>query len=206
MIAAYRHDPPYLVINFSESNWHLVMTDDQTVTVRGAETVCYSCEGRAKANFSFVAIIIANGSKLPLILIAKGKIDRCHKQPGSNNSDMYDVWHALSGWSTVPLMIQYLKWLRVQIPEEPLCLIRDQYTTHTAPEIENEAEESGIKIICVSKGATGRYQALDRRTFGALKSKGKAKWPRYFNDHYAVRCTREIGAELFLESWGIGRR
>jgi hypothetical protein len=69
-------------------------------------------------------------------------------------------------------MTQDLKWLRGQIPEEPLRLIMDQYTTHATPEIEEEAEELGIEIIWVPKGGTGRCQLRDRRTFGALKSKG----------------------------------
>jgi hypothetical protein len=75
----------------------------------------------------------------------------------------------------------------------------DQYTTNIAPEIEEETEELGIKITWVLKGGTGRYQPLDRRTSRALKSKDKAKWPRYFNDHSGVGCTPEIGAELVLE-------
>jgi hypothetical protein len=29
------------------------MVDDQTVAVRGAETVCHYCEGDAKVHFSF---------------------------------------------------------------------------------------------------------------------------------------------------------
>jgi hypothetical protein len=29
---------PHLIVNFDESNGHLVMADDQTVTVRGAKT------------------------------------------------------------------------------------------------------------------------------------------------------------------------
>jgi hypothetical protein len=177
------------------------MADDQTIAVRGVETVCYSCEGHAKAIFSFVATITADGSKLPLILIAKGKIDYSHKQPRSRDYDIYDVWHSPSEWSTVPLMTQYLKGLRAQILEEPVRLITDQYTTHTAPETKNETEELGIKIIWVPKDGTGRYQPLDRRTFDAIKSNGKAKWLRYFNNHYDVRCTQEIGAELMLESW-----
>jgi hypothetical protein len=75
----------------------------------------------------------------------KGKIDRCHRQLGSRDSDIDDVWHLLSGWSTVPLITQYVKWLRAQIPEEPLCLTANQYTAHTATEIEEEAEELGIE-------------------------------------------------------------
>jgi hypothetical protein len=54
-------------------------------------------------------------------------------------------------------------------------MIISQNMTHTAPEMKKKAEELGVKIIWVPKGGTGRYQPLDRRTFGALKSKDKAK-------------------------------
>jgi transposase len=201
LIAAHHRYPPSSIVNFDESNWHLVMADDQTVATRGAETVCHYCNGDPKANFSFFATITADGSKLPLILIAKGTTNRCHKQFGKHDAYIHDVWHSPSGWSTVTLMIEYLNWLRRQIPGEPLCLIMDQYTTHTAAETEREAENLGIEVIWVPRGGTGRYQPLDRRIFGALKSKGKAKWRRYFNDHYGAGCTKEMGAQLLLESW-----
>jgi hypothetical protein len=79
MITVCHCYPPYLVVNFDESNWHLVMANDQMVAVRGAETMCHYCEGGVKANFAFFSTITADGSKPPLILIAKGKTDRCHK-------------------------------------------------------------------------------------------------------------------------------
>jgi hypothetical protein len=53
----------------------------------------------------------------------------------------------------------------------------------------------------VPRDGTGRYQPLDRRIFGALKSKGKAKWRRDFNDHYGAGCTKAMRAQLLLESW-----
>jgi hypothetical protein len=200
LIAAYHRYPPFAIVNFDELNWHLVMADDQTVAVRGVETVHHYCDGDAKANFSSFATITADVSKLPLILIGKGKTNRCHKQFGTHPAYTYDVWHSPSGWSTTDLMKQYVNWLRAQIPDEPLCLMMDQYGTHTAAEIEEEAATLGIEIIGVPRGGTGRYQPLDRRTFGALKSKGKAKWRRYLNNHYGANCTREIAAELLLES------
>jgi hypothetical protein len=177
------------------------MTDEQTVAIRSAETVRNHCDGDTKASFSFFATIIAEGTKLPSILIAKGKTDRCDKQLGRHDSYCHEIWNSPSGWSTTPLMSQYVKWLRRQIPEEPLCLMVDQYQTHTAPGIQAEAENLGIEIIWVPRSGTGRYQPLDRRTFGAFKSKGKAKWRRCFNDHYGANCTREIAAELLPESW-----
>jgi hypothetical protein len=77
----------------------------------------------------------------------------------------------------------------------------DQCRTHTATEIRAEAESLGIEIISVPRGGTGRDQPLDRRTFGALKSKGKAKWRYYFNNHDGTSRMRVIAAELLLESW-----
>jgi hypothetical protein len=57
LITAYHHYPPHLIIHFDKSNWHLVMADDQTVDVRGAETVCHYCESDPKANFPFFVTI-----------------------------------------------------------------------------------------------------------------------------------------------------
>jgi hypothetical protein len=201
LVGAFHQYPPDYILNFDESNWHLVMAGEQTVAPRGAETVHQYTEGDAKANFTFFATITAGGAKLPLILIAKGKTDRCHKQFGSHDAYDYEIWHSPTGWCTEPLMIRYLHWLRHRIPEEPLCLVMDQFTAHTPDQVQAEADQLDIEIIWVPKGATGRYQPLDRRTFGALKSKGKAKWRIYFNDHYGVKCTKEIGAALLLASW-----
>jgi hypothetical protein len=64
-----------------------------------------------------------------------------------------------------------------------------------------QAEALGIHLIFILKGATGKYQPLDKRTFGVLKSNGRAKWRHEFAQHFGKTCTREIGAELLLQSW-----
>jgi hypothetical protein len=61
--------------------------------------------------------------------------------------------------------------------------------------------EMSLEIAWIPKGATGLYQPLDRRPFGALKSKGRAKWKRYYHDNYGVSCTRDVAAQLLLEPW-----
>jgi hypothetical protein len=98
-------------------------------------------------------------------------------------------------------MQQYLHWLRARIPGEPICLITDQFTVHITDEVTKTEEELGIEIIWVPKGATGKYQPLDRRTFGALKSKGRAKWKFIFSQECCKPCTKEIAGELLLQSW-----
>jgi hypothetical protein len=77
----------------------------------------------------------------------------------------------------------------------------DQFTAHQTDSVVATAAALSIKIIWIPKGATGLYQPLDRRPCGALKSKGRARWRRYYHDHHGVSCTREVAAELLLESW-----
>jgi hypothetical protein len=98
-------------------------------------------------------------------------------------------------------MLDSLDWLRRQMPPESLCVLMDQYGTYTTEAMAIKAEGLRIELIWIPKGATGKYQPLDRRTFGALKSKGKAKWRHEFAEHYGMGCTREVGAELLLQSW-----
>jgi hypothetical protein len=201
LLTAFQMYPPSNIINFDESNWHLVMSGEQTVANRGDETVHQYTDGDVKANFTFFGTIAADGTKFPLILIAKGRTLRCHKQFGQHAMFHHKIWHSPSGWCTEELMISYLQWLRSTRENEALCLIMDQYPTHTTSDVEDEARRLGIDLIWIPKGATGRYQPLDRRTFGALKSKGKAKWQKYFSEHYGGKCTRKIAALLLLESW-----
>jgi hypothetical protein len=73
-----------------------------------------------------------------------------------------------------------------------------QFTVHTTDEVTETAEKLGIEIIWVPKGATGKYQPLDRHTFGALKSKGRAKWKLIFSQECVKQYTKEIAAELLL--------
>jgi hypothetical protein len=181
LTAACHRYSPHLILNFDESNWHLVMEGDVPLAERGAETVHNYVDGDPKMNFTLFATITVEGTKFTLILVVKGKTTRCHGEPGQHDQFEHEIWHSLSGWCTAPLMQQHLHWVRAPIPGEPIRLIKDQFTVHTTDEVTETAEELGIEIIWLPKGATGKYHPLDRRTFGALKSKGRAKWKFIFS-------------------------
>jgi hypothetical protein len=149
---------------------------------------------------TFFAAITAEGRKFPLILVAKGKTARCHGQLGQHDQFEREIWHSPSGWCTVPLIQQYLRWLRARIPGEPICLIMDQFTVHITNRVTETAEKLGIEIIWVPKGATSKYQPRDRCAFGALKSKGRGKRKFIFSQECGKQCNKEIAAELLLQS------
>jgi hypothetical protein len=177
-----------------------VIAGEQVIGERGAEVVHNDQDGDPKANFSFFGSICADGTKLPLILIARGKTARSHRQFGHQVPDPHAIWHSPRGWSTESLMLDSLDWLRARVPDGPICLILDQYGTHVTEAVQNKASELGTSLLWVPKGATGIYQPLDRRVFGALKSKGRAKWRRS-NLEQSNRCDRETAAALLIASW-----
>jgi hypothetical protein len=137
------------------------MASEETVAERGVETVHQYVDGDPKSNFPFFATITTEGQKPPLILTAKGKNVRCHKQFGNHDCRQFDVWHSPSGWSSEPVILDDLDWLRQQMPPDPLWLVVDQFGTHTTETVINRAEALEIEVIWISNGATGRYQ----RTF-----------------------------------------
>jgi hypothetical protein len=189
------------IVNFDESSWRLVQVGDRTIAERGVEVVHSYVEGDAKACFTFFASCLADGSKLPLILLAKGKTARCHRQFGDHPGYDYRVWNSPTGWCKDYLVIDFLHVLRERFGPDPICLLMDQFTAHQTDSVMRTAMELSIEIVWIPKGATGLYQPLDRRPFGALKSKGRAKWKRYYHENYEVSCTRDVAAQLLLESW-----
>jgi hypothetical protein len=60
------------------------MSGDQTLGHCGDEKVRQYADGDCKANFTFFGTIAADGTKFPLILIAKGRTLRCHQQFGQH--------------------------------------------------------------------------------------------------------------------------
>jgi hypothetical protein len=146
-----KNHAPSNIVNVDESNWRLVMASEQVVGKRGAEVVHNYQDGDPKANFSFFGSICADGTKLPLILIARGKTARSHRQFGHQVPDPHQIWHSPKGWSTEGLMHDYLDWLRERLPDGPVCLIHDQNGTHVTDAVTTKASHPGISLLWIPK-------------------------------------------------------
>jgi hypothetical protein len=189
------------MVNFDESNWRLVKSAERTVAQRDAESVKRCVNGDVKAAFTFFASVVADGTKLSLVLIAKGKNALYHRQLETHGSFPHEVWHSQNGWCNEVLMVQWLEWLREQIAVPEICLVLDQFDAHDTRRIHEAANSRNIHIVLISKSGTGRYQPRDRRVFGALKAKGRAKWTRQYEANPGVICTRSMAADLLLTCW-----
>jgi SH3-like domain-containing protein len=125
-----------------------------------------------KASFTAFGAICADGRKLPLWVIAKGKTVNCEKKFG-HNPDVV-MRHSESGWATENLIMEYLQWIHDGPAEgEPCVLVLDVYPTHRTDKVQQLAEHLDIELLYVPSGGNGEYQLLDRRVFGELKSAHK---------------------------------
>ena len=64
-----------------------------------------------------------------------------------------------------------------------------------------ESEGTNIKFLFIPAGATGEAQPLDRKVFGALKSKGKSKWIHFYNKNNGKSPNMAESTKMLLESW-----
>jgi hypothetical protein len=84
------------ILNFNESSRRLVMASEGSIAERGAEVIHRFTGADLKACFTFCATCAADGSKFPLMLVAKRRTGCCHNQFGSLG-DSHEVWHSPSG-------------------------------------------------------------------------------------------------------------
>jgi hypothetical protein len=114
---------------------------------------------------------------------------------------VYDIWHSPTGWCNEDLMIAYLSWLRQRITATHISLIVDQYDAHDTLPVHMAAWALGIELLFVPRGGTGKYQPLDRRTFGALKAMGRTRWGQHYASNPGIVCDRPMAANLLLVCW-----
>jgi hypothetical protein len=188
------------VINMDETRWLVNPQFERTLAEVGAETVHGYSEGDPKADFSVIASISADGSKLPLWIIAKGKSSRCEVSYGTI-PDPHKIVHTISGWINDLIMIKYCKWLRKLQDKKPFVLITDCYGAHTTRLVLEYCMRKNIKLIVVPPGGTSLLQPLDRYVFGVLKIKGKTRRTSYYHQTMGGSPTRAESAGFLLESW-----
>jgi hypothetical protein len=106
------------------------MASEKSIDERGAEIIPRFTGADSEGCFTFFATCAGDGSKFPLILLAKGKTEHCRKQFGSVGHP-HEVWHSPSGWCHENSVVDYLYWLCNWFPDGPLYCIMDQFS---APE------------------------------------------------------------------------
>ena len=197
--------------NMDETAWYMFMSSGRTLAEKGAAEVQIDIEENVKKNFTAIATVCVTGEKLPLILVASGATNVCHKQfnqggrmTGRSPPVQTDILHSKSGWTDEGVMLQYLEWLRKsthQSTHQPIGLILDNFGAHCTDAVLARATELCIELIFLPANGTGEFQPLDRKVFGPLKKKGGKLWLEWHENHEDASFATYDSACLLLQSW-----
>ena len=112
----------------------------------------------------------------------------------------YEVFHSAGGNTDDDAMAFYLQKLHKWMHCQPCALVLDRYASHTSEATKETANALKIELIFIPTSATERFQPLDKRVFGALKSAAAAIFDdKAFEEQEGY--TKPAAADLFLTVW-----
>jgi len=133
-----------------------------------------------KYNVTTFPCIAANGTKLPLCAVIKGKTERCLKKikdGASLATRRVRLYTSVKGWMTTAIMQKWLEEVVAEYThEEPSALLLDRYPCHWAPEVVALAASLNIRLIQVPGGCTSTLQPLDVSFNGPMLKARQRIW------------------------------
>jgi hypothetical protein len=140
----------------------------------GTQNAQTDIDGNEKDSFALMATVTAARTKLPLVVIASGKTERC--EVGQCGEDIADHWtdHSESVWTTVETFRHFLDFSRsYSNDQERLWLVSDCYSVHRTENITKHADKLGIYFVFIPARMTDAHRPLDRSIFGVMNAAGR---------------------------------
>ncbi|KAH0795009.1 DDE superfamily endonuclease containing protein [Histomonas meleagridis] len=161
------------IVKCDETAWKIFPNGMVTWAEKGSDSISINLEASPKTSMTVLASIRADGSKIPLFFIAKGKTNRC-KESQIGDVSYHMSTYTENGWTTEETFSRYLRFLRTHFnDEEEIHLLLDSYKVHRCQQIQILAASLKITLHFIPPGLTDQLQPLDRRVFGCLKATAK---------------------------------
>jgi len=204
------------VLNMDETHVMIDNFSNKVISHKGQKSITmYSNHCNETDGFTAIATCSAT-QKYPLIVVAKGKTDRCTAKFKIGGNVHCNFFQSSNGWTNVSIMEQYLKWISFVMKAERFALIVDCFKAHINEKVKKLAENLGIELIIVPACGTGIYQPLDRKIFGIVKAKLRSaenqKSIRELKDEqsrYNIICQqmekawKEVSYKALQSAWNI---
>jgi len=162
------------VINADETMGRAVEQPRKSWGERGKRNIVNTTMDRRRG-ITTTPSIAADGTKLPLQAIAKGKTQRTVINKHFPSGVVGD--HSASGWQTSKTAANLIN--NVIAPhtrDQPSSLILDDYKAHSTAAVKDAAAAHNIDLISVPGGQTSVLQPLDVSVNGEIKQRARRKW------------------------------
>lgn len=152
------------------------MVGNLTIEERGAKTVQIRTTGNEKNRFTCVLTVLADGTKLPPIVIFKGK-----KIPKNLPSEIIVLMHP-KGWMDESGMKTWFDKVWKKRPEgnrinkKRALLVMDSFEGHKTNVIKNIASNANTDLAIIPGGLTSVVQPLDVCLNKPFKDRLREKW------------------------------
>ena len=161
----------HYIINIDETAWEVVPANIMVWHMVGADHVVRYVNANNKDKITVVAAIAADGTKLPLQFIAKGKTSEVLETQIGDVSYHFRTYSE-NGWTTESTFIEYLTGLRNHIgfdDKNTMHILLDVFRAHITDNVKKTCNDLNIKLHLIPAGMTDELQPLDRKIFGPMK-------------------------------------
>jgi hypothetical protein len=148
-------------------------------------------------------IVTANGKRLPITILGRGKTDECLEKFGTNRfpSDVVAMYNE-SGWMTHDDLIKIINDVIVPYCGGHKCaLILDKVPSHNEQLIKETCDNQLITLLYVPAGMTYKRQPLDIGCFGPMKSHGRRRWRIDRINHPTHSPSYGDAVAIMVEAW-----
>jgi len=167
-----QHDYPLAFIgNMDETPVSFDLPSNTTIDELGTRTVSIRTTGHERTNFTVVLTCMADGTKLPPLIIFKLK-----KIPKGNFPSGVIVRANPTGWMNENEMLYWIEnvWIkRVRLSNPQSLLVLDSFSAHIVDSVKRRFGEKNTNIAVIPGGLTSHLQPLDVSINKSFKAKVK---------------------------------
>ena len=193
---------PSCILNMDETSWNFVFMNGDVLAATGDEVVHAQLPDDPRKSFTVLATISADGSRFPPLFLATRTTELCHRQFQDLKSpkQLYELYHSAHGYTNDDVMEFYFGLVHKWMGGKKCALILDRFRAHTSQKTRDNAAKYNIRLVFIPTSGTEKFQPLDIRVFGCLKSSGQCHFDQDLFKKQEGHSTSEA-ADVFINCW-----
>lgn len=194
---------PERVWNCDETGFNMEHDPVRVYAEKGDRSVVSKVSTKS-SNLTVMACVNAKGSRMPPMIITKGKTTRSIMGFRTEDAPEGSVWtFQKNGWISDEIGERWFNdvFLKHCGPERPQLLLLDGHGSHETLAIIERAMEESITLMVFPPHCTHFLQPLDRTVFGPLKSAYNDACSSYLTENPLNQVSKHTFSGLFTRAW-----